>query len=67
MAHRGKPSTAHEYSKTGECIHCGMYRSAVEMMAHVCTAQRERQQDEKDAVAAAQDALIQAEANDHGE
>ena len=41
MALRGKASTAHEYSKTGECIHCGMYKNIVEKLSHVCTKERE--------------------------
>lgn len=41
MALPGKPSTAHEYSKSGECIHCGMYRNIVEKLVHCCTRERE--------------------------
>jgi hypothetical protein len=48
MAQRGKPSTAHEYDKTGACIYCGMYRNCVEQMAHVCTVKREAEEDAKD-------------------
>jgi hypothetical protein len=41
MALKGKPSTAHEYSKTGECIHCGLYKKIVDELSHVCTKERE--------------------------
>jgi hypothetical protein len=51
MAQRGKPSTAHEYDKTGACAHCGMYRVSVEQMNHVCTPNREALQDVKDKLA----------------
>lgn len=43
MAQRGKPSTAHEYDKRlDSCIHCGMYRSNVEKLIHVCIPEREK-------------------------
>jgi hypothetical protein len=45
MAQRGKPSTAHEYNKINQCIHCGMYKVSVEKMTHVCTIERERAAD----------------------
>lgn len=41
MALPGQPSTAHEFSKTGECIHCGMYENVVIELKHVCTIERE--------------------------
>ena len=41
MALPGKPSTAHEYSIRGECIHCGMYKATVLELTHVCTKERE--------------------------
>jgi hypothetical protein len=47
MAQKGKPSTAHVYDKTGACIYCGMYRSSVEAMSHVCTPKREAEEDAK--------------------
>lgn len=47
MAQRGKPSTAHQYDKSGACIHCGMYRTAVEQMQHVCKPWREALEDRK--------------------
>ena len=47
MAQRGKPSTAHEYDKSGACIHCGMYKTNVDAMAHVCTPKREAEEDRK--------------------
>ena len=61
MSQRGKPSTAHEYSKSGECIHCGMYRKAVEELSHNCTPAREARQDELDRIE------TETQANDHGE
>jgi len=42
MAQRGKPSTAHEYDKNQQCIHCGMHKANVESMSHVCTPEREK-------------------------
>jgi hypothetical protein len=48
MAQHGKPSTAHEYDEQSICIHCGMYRSNVERMSHVCKPWRELKAD-KDA------------------
>jgi hypothetical protein len=48
MARRGHPSTAHEYRADGSCIHCGMYRVNVEAMSHVCTPEREAEQDAKE-------------------
>ena len=47
MAQRGKPSTAHEYDKNQQCIHCGMHKANVESMSHVCTPEREKITDEK--------------------
>jgi len=41
MAQRGQPSTAHEYDKNGQCIHCRMYKVNVEKLSHVCTLVRE--------------------------
>jgi hypothetical protein len=38
----GKPSTAHEYDKSGQCIHCQMHKHMVEKMSHVCTMAREK-------------------------
>ena len=55
MAQRGKASTAHEYDKSGACVHCGMYKVNVEMLQHVCTPAREAAED------------VKAEVNDHGE
>ncbi len=48
MSQRGKPSTAHEYDKRDQCIHCGMYRVNVEKMNQECTAVREAIADERD-------------------
>ena len=45
MALKGQPSTAHEFSKSGECIHCGMHRKFVEEFVHVCTKARELAED----------------------
>lgn len=45
MALIGKSSTAHEYDKSGQCIHCGMYRNIVEELTHVCTMKREVETD----------------------
>lgn len=47
MAQRGQSSTAHEYDKTGACVHCGMYKNVVEMLKHVCTQKREAEEDAK--------------------
>jgi hypothetical protein len=55
MSQRGKQSTAHEYDKSGACIHCGMYKSNVDLLSHNCTIAREAIEDEK---------LAQAEAKD---
>jgi hypothetical protein len=52
MAQRGKPSLAHEYNKLGECIHCGMLKSNVIRINHVCKAWREKLLDEREAKAA---------------
>ena len=41
MALPGKPSTAHEFDKTNQCIHCGMYKNVVEQLVHVCTFEQE--------------------------
>jgi hypothetical protein len=41
MALAGKASTAHEYDKGDQCIHCRMYRNMVEALVHVCTRERE--------------------------
>ena len=49
MARRGFPSTAHEYGKHDACIHCGMHRTNVERLSHVCKPWREQLQDEKEA------------------
>lgn len=38
----GKISTAHEYDKNGQCIHCSMRKHMVEKMSHVCTGEREK-------------------------
>lgn len=52
MAQRGKPSTAHEYDKPrGQCVHCGMYENIVELYKHVCTPEREKMADARDAAA----------------
>lgn len=45
MSQRGKPSTAHEYDKREQCIHCGMYKVNVESLKHECTRAREAQVD----------------------
>lgn len=45
MALRGKPSTAHEYSPSGDCIHCGMSKKIVELLTHCCTKEREIESD----------------------
>jgi len=47
MSQRGKPSTAHQYDKRAQCIHCGMYKVNVEAMNHDCTAAREALEDGK--------------------
>lgn len=39
--HYGKPSEAHSYDERWQCVYCGMYKSAVEQMTHVCTPERE--------------------------
>lgn len=49
MAQKGKPSTAHEYDKNDQCIHCGMHKVNVEKLTHVCTAVREAAEDLKSA------------------
>jgi hypothetical protein len=41
MALPGKPSTAHVYGKSGECVYCSMYESAVNIFKHLCTRERE--------------------------
>jgi len=48
MAQRGKPSTAHEYDKSGACIYCGMYKNNVDALSHTCTPQRESEADAKE-------------------
>jgi hypothetical protein len=45
MAQRGKPSIAHEYDKSGACMHCGMYKTTVDKLSHVCTKERELAKD----------------------
>jgi hypothetical protein len=47
MALKGQPSTAHEYNKNTECIHCGMYKKIVDLYTHVCTSAREAEADAK--------------------
>lgn len=37
----GKPSTAHQYNKNGECIFCGTYKNVVDELVLVCTKERE--------------------------
>jgi len=46
MAKRGQPSTAHEFDKRGQCLHCWMYKINVETTSHVCTPAREKLADE---------------------
>ena len=46
MAQRGQPSTAHEYDKNGQCIHCRMYKVNVDLLSHVCTPARELESDQ---------------------
>lgn len=41
MSQRGQQSTAHEYDKRDQCIHCCMYRSNVEKLSHDCKPARE--------------------------
>jgi hypothetical protein len=41
MSEKGKPSTAHQYDKRDQCVHCGMYRVNVEKLNHDCTPERE--------------------------
>ena len=41
MAQRGQLSTAHEYDKNGQCIHCRMYKVNVDALSHVCIPARE--------------------------
>jgi len=45
MALTGKPSTAHRFNTRGECIHCGMYAKVVKQLTHVCTMERELEED----------------------
>jgi hypothetical protein len=47
MYHAGKQSEAHEYDERSQCIHCGMYKSNVEALSHVCTPAREEMIDRK--------------------
>lgn len=64
MSQRGKPSTAHTFHvKTQQCIYCGMYKSNVEAMSHVCTPTREAWEDARIAKLKG----LELEANDHGE
>jgi hypothetical protein len=49
VAQRGKPSVAHEFDKRECCIHCGMYKSNVERINHVCKQARENIVDEREA------------------
>jgi hypothetical protein len=67
MSQRGQQSTAHEYDKSGACIHCGMYRVNVERLSHECIGSREIEEDRKVAEFAEQNRLNQMEGNDHGE
>lgn len=69
MSFPGKPSTAHEYDKRGECVHCGMYKVNVDLMTHDCTRMREAWADGQAVLAADRMKLQQAQAyaNDHGE
>jgi len=62
MAQRGKPSTAHEYDKRNQCIYCGMHRINVEGMSHVCTPQREAEQDKADELALLDSEIKQVDA-----
>lgn len=64
MSQRGQQSTAHEYDKRDQCVHCGMYRVNVEKMSHECKSKREAAQDEIDRVAVAQKNLEAAEKGD---
>ena len=46
MSQPGKPSTAHEYGKGDQCIHCGTHRVNVERLKLECTWAREHATDE---------------------
>jgi hypothetical protein len=45
MSQPGQQSTAHEYDKNRQCIHCGMYENNVIALSHDCTPQREAKSD----------------------
>lgn len=61
MSQRGQPSTAHQYDKRDQCVHCGMYRVNVELLNHECTAEREAEADRKFEIAKREGQLQEAE------
>lgn len=52
MARNGEASKAHLYDARDACIYCGMYRTNVDRMVHVCKPQRELEVDTAEAQAA---------------
>ena len=45
MSERGKPSIAHEFNKSGMCVHCELYEVNVNKMSLNCTPAREKLMD----------------------
>ena len=60
MSKPGQQSVAHEYNQMAQCIHCGTYRSNVELLSLECTAERESTQDRKASE-------VESMQNEHGE